>query len=264
MKKPQAGFTIVELLIVIVVIAILATISIVAYNGVQDRARASVMTSALTQAGKKMALWRVDNPDQYPTSLVALGVSDTDVLTYQYTYDTSMQTYCIMATHANGVSYYISSTSGSVQSGTCSNYNLVAWNKVAGTGAPISGSSVTVDTSTYRSSIASLQLAPGSTLKYLRGGPFTGTTGQKYTVTLWIKTDLSWDGTLNNSKIRFGNASSGDALLASCAYNGVKASWTQVNCSYTFSAGVTSVNISLRNDGTVGNIWFDDISLTLT
>lgn len=39
------GFTIVELLIVIVVIAILASISIVSYNGIQNRAKATAATT---------------------------------------------------------------------------------------------------------------------------------------------------------------------------------------------------------------------------
>ena len=47
MKIKQTGFTIVELLIVIVVIAILAAMSIVAYNGIQERARESHIASDL-------------------------------------------------------------------------------------------------------------------------------------------------------------------------------------------------------------------------
>lgn len=46
MRKSVRGFTIVELLIVIVVIAILAAITIVAYNGVQKRA---INTARLTE-----------------------------------------------------------------------------------------------------------------------------------------------------------------------------------------------------------------------
>jgi type IV pilus assembly protein PilA len=52
-KIKQSGFTIVELLIVIVVIAILAAISIVAYNGIQNRGKASAAQAAQNTMIKK-------------------------------------------------------------------------------------------------------------------------------------------------------------------------------------------------------------------
>jgi len=56
----NTGFTIVELLIVIVVIAILASISIVAYNGIQARARDSQRKSDLATIAKGLAIYNVD------------------------------------------------------------------------------------------------------------------------------------------------------------------------------------------------------------
>lgn len=50
--KRQTGFTIVELLIVIVIIGILATITIIAYNGIQSRARVSSVQSTLESVNK--------------------------------------------------------------------------------------------------------------------------------------------------------------------------------------------------------------------
>lgn len=75
-KKSQKGFTIVELLIVIVVIGILAAITIVAYNGVQNRANDSVVQADLSALYRKIELFNIDN-DRYPrgtADLTAMGV----------------------------------------------------------------------------------------------------------------------------------------------------------------------------------------------
>lgn len=57
--KNHKGFTIVELLIVIVVIAILATITIVAYNGIQKRAQDAQIRAVASQFAKAFELWKV-------------------------------------------------------------------------------------------------------------------------------------------------------------------------------------------------------------
>lgn len=60
---PNKGFTIVELLIVIVVIAILAAITIVAYNGIQQRARDTQRRSDVAAIEKGLKMWTIDNPE---------------------------------------------------------------------------------------------------------------------------------------------------------------------------------------------------------
>jgi general secretion pathway protein G len=62
----QKGFTIVELLIVIVVIGILAAITIVAYNGVQDRTRFAKAQSDLSSLNKAILMYYADN-GKYPS-----------------------------------------------------------------------------------------------------------------------------------------------------------------------------------------------------
>ena len=65
-KTKERGFTIVELLIVIVVIAILAAITIVAYNGIQNRAKASTAQSLASQVAKKAEAYNTVE-SSYPT-----------------------------------------------------------------------------------------------------------------------------------------------------------------------------------------------------
>lgn len=66
------GFTIVELLIVIVIIAVLAAIVIVAYNSIQQRANDTAVKNDLANFNKKIELFRVEK-STYPTSTVDLN-----------------------------------------------------------------------------------------------------------------------------------------------------------------------------------------------
>ncbi len=67
----SSGFTIVELLIVIVVIAILAAITIVAFNGVTARANTSSAEAAASTVAKKAEAYNAEQ-SSYPASSDAL------------------------------------------------------------------------------------------------------------------------------------------------------------------------------------------------
>ena len=72
----QKGFTIVELLIVIVVIGILAAISIVAYNGIQNRARDTTVKNSASQIKTKIESWN-SIKGAYPTvAQIKFGLVD--------------------------------------------------------------------------------------------------------------------------------------------------------------------------------------------
>ncbi len=67
--KKNSGFTIVELLIVIVVIGILAAITIVAFNGIQNRANATAAEALAVDMIKKAEAYNAVE-GQYPTAAV--------------------------------------------------------------------------------------------------------------------------------------------------------------------------------------------------
>lgn len=116
-----------ELLIVIVVIAILATITIVAFNGIQDQARDAAVASTLSQARKSLETEKVKGgADTYPASLAGVSLPSDFTYTYQRqnTIDGEGKGYCLTATK-DGVSTFTTAASQITGSGSCE--GLVGW-----------------------------------------------------------------------------------------------------------------------------------------
>lgn len=123
--QKQKGFTIVELLIVIVVIAILAAITIVAYNGIQNRSKDASMRSAVSQVGKKILAYAPLNNDSYPaegTYRTDLGLSaDTAQATYDYYVSDDRKAFCVSVTNTTSTPLlaYSYTQNGTLVEGRC-------------------------------------------------------------------------------------------------------------------------------------------------
>ncbi len=131
MVKNKDGFTIVELLIVIVIIGILASITIVAFNGIQNRAYNNSVIADLRNNAQSLAVYFADK-GTYPNSqlqlvnesavsadprlniLASKSAYDTSRLNFIYCYGGGQQ-YAIIAASKGGANYYISSASSTPQ-----------------------------------------------------------------------------------------------------------------------------------------------------
>jgi uncharacterized protein (TIGR02145 family)/prepilin-type N-terminal cleavage/methylation domain-containing protein len=90
--SPKAGFTIVELLVVIVVIGILAAVTLVSYNGISQRAKVASIQAELTNASKKLAMYYTENsvyPDDLDTSGCPTGPKIDSNYCIKYSQNTS-------------------------------------------------------------------------------------------------------------------------------------------------------------------------------
>lgn len=288
----QKGFTIVELLIVIVVIGILAAITIVAFNGVQDRARVATITSDLSGATKLLALFEVD-AGAYPATLAQAnngqGVKASAGTTYQYT--TSGSTYCLTATNGTK-SYKVSNDTMTPAQGGCAGHgvggvaaitnlatnpsvetNTTGWSGSYGTGGAASAARATSTgqsgASFYRATITT---APTS---ITTGGFWVASNatapagaGKSYTATGYLRT--SWAGatfSLNLVPYTSSWAYAGGEVYGSTVTMPAN-TWTRLTVTMP-AAPVGTENMTLRlraNGGTlpIVNSTMDGDAFTLT
>ena len=131
-RHSSKGFTIVELLIVVVVIAILAAITIVAYNGITANAKESALKADLNTTAKNVGITQAET-GSYPSSKPA-GLPDS----IQYSQTNTGQGFCATASK-DGKAFHITQ-GGTIQSGACSGHTIAGGGSGGG-GTEISANS---------------------------------------------------------------------------------------------------------------------------
>ena len=80
MKKSNKGFTLVELIIVIAILAIIMLIAIPNFSGIQQRMKVRADKATAAQIGKAVRVWYTDYTSD-PTLNANLKIKDTDAVT---------------------------------------------------------------------------------------------------------------------------------------------------------------------------------------
>lgn len=118
------AFTVVELLIVVVVIGIISTLILVAYNNVQVQAAQASLVSDLKNASTQLGATTASSANSGSTSLYPSDLSAiTKSSTTNFEYTSTATSYCITATSNNPKvpQFYITQTGGVTQ-GACSGH----------------------------------------------------------------------------------------------------------------------------------------------
>jgi prepilin-type N-terminal cleavage/methylation domain-containing protein len=171
-KDTQRGFTIVELLIVIVVIGILAAITIVAYNGVQNRAHAASAQADATNTAKLLATTYATN-GSYPNDLSTINngnpMPTADGTTYAYHPTNSNANYCVTVTNGSN-SFKVTDTSPAPTQGGCAGDGVGGVAAITNLTYNPNGDSSTVNT--YSMGNIGTTISTDATTKYAGAGSF--------------------------------------------------------------------------------------------
>ena len=251
----KSGFTIVELLIVIVVIGILAAITIVAYNGIQQRTRIANLVATNTQISKKLLAFQAERGN-YPTTLGEANINGGAAnLQYSFNNLVNPQTFCVTSTIAT-TSQKIESGLLTSSDGVCAGHtsggaviitnlainpslgaNLTAWGGNTVTGA---ARIAVTDLTGFNWAYSATTSALGSRI-FLSDAAATLTTGTPHTASAWVKLTAGLSLSLGASD---STGVTAYGTQTPCGNGIATGAWQR--CSITFTPTLATWRISTR------------------
>ena len=240
------GFTIVELLVVIVIIGILAAIALVSYTGITLKATAATLQSDLKNASTVLEMDKVTN-GTYPASKEAansgrgLQPSPDTELTYTYISDTD--DYSLVADKGE-TSYFITSPGKTPTVGTIIDATLIIDIEIASD--QLKDDKATNGTYPATKEIADFQPSPGVTITYIYDVPT-----DSYTL-IASKDDAAYSITSDNTRPVASTVPETPASLAVSDPANWLAVGTQVWAKYNLNVGtmITVATDQTNNGGT--------------
>lgn len=280
-KINKRGFTIVELLIVIIVIAILAGVTIVAYTGIQNNAKNASLQASVQQASTKLSSKFLLSGNTYaPASDFAsvTGLVSDAITTYTYIVSADQQNYCVSALNTTtGASFAASNKAVAPVSGQCAtNYVLNPSFESSSDNWGANNVNITTQTTWAASGTRSLKVTANTSLNdsYARYGSKTDlaglTPGQTYTLTATSHLESpALSGTLDarSRQIRVfaWNGATPTGLGNSAGMPNTAGATATQSVTFTVPTTVSGVEMRFYNGGSnaaTNSIYWDSILLT--
>lgn len=136
MRRTSKGFTLIELMVVLAVIAILAAIAIPSYNAQVRKSRRADATRFLGNLQLQLERWRAENPCYGPSGVTSTGTCPTFTAsgTYPAAPDAAASPYYTIAiTAATPTTFSLTATPTGAQSGDTCGVLTLAYDPSSGT-----------------------------------------------------------------------------------------------------------------------------------
>jgi Tfp pilus assembly protein PilE len=279
------GFTIVELLVIIVVIAILVSITVVSYTMITDNAKHKTVETDAQGIAVYLNKYKADH-GSYPATLDLLDSKPKAESTFQYSYDATTNTYCVTAS-VTGASAYVQSGNSAAKEGGCPGHGVdgesavtnlatnpstevnLGWSSNNGTTYPR-----VIDTAVKRSGAQSMKsygTSAGTTLLSMyapgassgNGNVLPSVNAGTYTQSLYFRADVPHTGRIAVAW-RVGGVWS--SSVSSATITGTAGQWTRVTQTFTVPANVEFVRgaayvVASSSQPASTPAWVDDYML---